>query len=140
MRKMGSDIMKDNTADANVTLGDQHDEEKNQYFPCPICFGMLEVRHDKNSKPYCICNDCGVQLFIRGKKGIKKLKNLIPNYKDKVKSQKLIQLIDYYNRLKEKLAEIEANKPFFGENDDLNIQEKAIKKYLNNLKKQFKKI
>ena len=129
--------MKDNTADANVTLGKKHDEGKSQYFPCPICFGMLEVRHDKNSKPYLICNDCGVQLFIRGKEGIKQFKNLISDYYYKVKSQKLIELIDYYERLKEKLSEIEANKPFFGEDKDLNIQAKAIKKQLNNLKKQL---
>ena len=125
---MASDIMQDKTVDANVTLGDQHDEGRNQYFPCPICFGILEVRHDKNSKPYCICNDCGVQLFIRGKEGIKKFKNLISDYNYKVKSQILIELIDYYERLKEKLCEIEANKPIFGENQDLNLQEKAIKK------------
>ena len=128
-----------NKENDNVTLG-VSSEDSTEYFPCPICFEMLEVRYSKRSKPYLTCNDCGVQLFVRGKEGIKKFKNLISDYNYKVKSQKLIQLIDYYNRLKEELAEIEANKPFFGEDKDLNIQEKVIKKQLNSLKKQFKKI
>ena len=88
---------------------------------------------------HCICNDCGMQLFIRGKNGIKKFKNLISDYNYKFKSEKLIELIDYYNRLNGKLCEIEANKPFFGEDEDLNLQEKAIKKQLNNLRKKLKK-
>ena len=125
--------------DINVTLGISSEDDI-QYFPCPICFEMLEVKYTIKSKPCLTCNDCGVQLFIRGKKGIKIFKNLIPNYNYKVKSQKLIELIDYYNRLNEKLAEIEAKKPFFGENEDLNLQEKAIKKQLNNLRKKLGRI
>ena len=120
--------------DANVTLG-VDGQDNGQHFPCPICFEMLEVRHDKNSKPYCVCNDCAVQLFIRGKNGIKKFKNLIPNYNYKFKSHKLIELIEYFEKLNEKLSEIEAKKPIFGENKHLNVQAKVIKKQLNSLQK-----
>ena len=74
---MESDITKDNTVDANVTLGDQHEGRKDQYFLCPICGEMREVSYSKRSKPYCTCNDCGVQLFIRGKIGIRRFENLI---------------------------------------------------------------
>ena len=122
--------------DVNVTLG-VRSEDSIEYFPCPVCFEMLDVRHDKNSKPYCVCNACGVQLFIRGKNGIKKLKNLISDYIYKVKSQKLIELIDYYDRLKEQLTKVVAKKPFFGEDKDLNIQEKVIRKQLKSLNKHL---
>ena len=123
--------------DANVTLGvnSEHGTEYIQHFPCPVCFEPLEVRYSTKSKPYCTCNDCGVQLFIRGKEGIKRFKNLILNYNYKFKSQKLIELIDYYDRLNEKLSEIEAKKPFLGENKDLNLQEKVIEKQLKSLQK-----
>ena len=120
--------------EANVTLG-VDGQDNGQHFPCPICFEMLEVRHDKNSKPYCVCNDCAVQLFIRGKNGIKKFKNLMPNYNCKVKSHKLIELIEYFEKLSEKLSEIEAKKPIFGENKHLNLQAKVIKKQLDSLQK-----
>ena len=76
-----------------------------------------------------------MQLFVRGKEGIKKFKNLIPNYKSKVKSHKLIEIIDYIEALNAKLSEIEAKKPFFGEDKNLNIQEKVINKQLKSLQK-----
>jgi len=130
--------MKDNTADANVTLENQHDEGKNQYFPCPICGEMREVSYSKRSKPYCTCNDCGVQLFIRGKIGIRKFENLISNIEYKLKSKELINLIDYYAKLSEKLNEIRDRKPFLGRNDDLDAQEKLLEKELKVLGNKLK--
>lgn len=120
-------------SNANVTL--ERKEDGASYFPCPVCFEMLEVRHDKNSKPYFVCNDCGIQLFIRGKNGIKKFKNLLPNYKLKVKSHKLVELVELIPKLNDKLSELEAKKPVFGENKHLNLQAKIIKKQLNSLQK-----
>lgn len=42
-------------------------------FPCPICGAGLPIRPSKRKKPYCTCNHCGVQLFVRGKEGIRRL-------------------------------------------------------------------
>ena len=42
-----------------------------------MCAELREVRIDKNQKPYVVCDFCGVQLFIRGKQGIKRLDALI---------------------------------------------------------------
>jgi hypothetical protein len=41
-------------------------------FGCPLCFVLLDVRYSKKNKPYCVCDNCGVQLFIRGKEGIER--------------------------------------------------------------------
>ncbi len=71
-----------------------------------------------------------MQLFIRGESGIKKFRDLTPNYEFKFKSHKLIELIEYYEKLNEKLGEIEAKKPLFGENKHLNLQAIVIKKQL----------
>ena len=46
-------------------------------FPCPLCGGALPVRMSLKQKPCCLCNDCGIQLFFRGKAGIKRLHNLL---------------------------------------------------------------
>lgn len=46
-------------------------------FPCPLCGAGLPIRTSKNKKPYFICNDCGIQLFVRGKIGITRLLELI---------------------------------------------------------------
>jgi len=125
-------MRKNNT---NVTL--ERKEDETSYFPCSVCFEMIEVRYTKKSKPkpYCVCNDCGAQLFVRGKKGIEKFMNLISNYNCKYKSHKLVELIELIAKLNDKLSEIEAKKPVFGGNKHLNLQAKVIKKQLNSLQK-----
>ena len=42
-------------------------------FPCPLCKAGLPIRASKRDKPYCTCNSCGVQIFVRGKAGIARL-------------------------------------------------------------------
>jgi hypothetical protein len=46
-------------------------------FPCPLCNEQLEIRKSKNDKPYCVCMKCGMQLFVRGRTGIKRLQVLL---------------------------------------------------------------
>ncbi len=42
--------------------------------PCPLCGRVLVVRESKKSKPYLVCFDCGLQLFVRGPNGIRLLR------------------------------------------------------------------
>jgi len=44
-------------------------------FPCPLCNEYLPVKDDKKGKPYVMCPDCGVQMFIRYALGIERLKS-----------------------------------------------------------------
>jgi len=48
-----------------------------KFFPCPTCGMALPVKLSRREKPYCVCNDCGNQLFFRGRKGIERLAELI---------------------------------------------------------------
>ena len=41
--------------------------------PCLLCGERLPKRTDKHLKPYFVCDACGIQLFIRGSPGIKRL-------------------------------------------------------------------
>ena len=41
------------------------------------------LRRDKHEKPYFICDGCGVQIFVRGRQGIKNLEQLIATLKEK---------------------------------------------------------
>jgi hypothetical protein len=45
-------------------------------FPCPLCGAGLPIRASKRKKPYFTCNLCGVQIFVRGKSGIKRLNEM----------------------------------------------------------------
>jgi hypothetical protein len=72
---MGELNQKDKQDNVNVTLcslGDLVDQE----FPCPLCGAGLPIQRSKREKPYCICNLCGLQLFIRGKQGIKRMREM----------------------------------------------------------------
>jgi len=41
-------------------------------FRCPICEEWLIVKRSRRDKPYVVCNECGVQMFVRYEKGIDK--------------------------------------------------------------------
>jgi chaperonin cofactor prefoldin len=51
--------------------------------PCFLCVQELQQRTDKNRKPYFICDPCGVQIFIRGRQGIKNLAQLIATLRER---------------------------------------------------------
>lgn len=44
------------------------------YIRCVVCREPLEVRLTKVGKPYAQCLDCGVQIFVRGRSGIARLR------------------------------------------------------------------
>jgi hypothetical protein len=51
--------------------------------PCFLCAEELAQRSDKNHKPYFICDPCGVQMFVRGRQGIKNLAQLIATLRER---------------------------------------------------------
>lgn len=54
----------------------EENENLPKKFPCPLCGELKRLQKSKKDKPYYYCDYCGVQVFIRGKLGIKKLSNL----------------------------------------------------------------
>jgi DNA-directed RNA polymerase subunit RPC12/RpoP len=50
-----------------------------KFFPCPVCGTSLEIRIARTQKPYCVCIDCGIQIFFRGKTGILRLNKILEN-------------------------------------------------------------
>jgi DNA-directed RNA polymerase subunit RPC12/RpoP len=47
------------------------------FLPCFLCHKQLDLRISKTQKPYFICEECGMQIFVRGKRGIKRLEQLL---------------------------------------------------------------
>jgi DNA-directed RNA polymerase subunit RPC12/RpoP len=45
--------------------------------PCFLCHKQLDLRISKTEKPYFVCEDCGMQIFVRGKRGIQRLQKLL---------------------------------------------------------------
>jgi hypothetical protein len=47
------------------------------FLPCILCGNNLQKRTDKHSKPYFICDPCGIQFFVRRQQGIARLETLL---------------------------------------------------------------
>jgi len=47
------------------------------FLPCFLCHKQLDLRISKTEKPYFVCEDCGMQIFVRGKRGIQRLQKLL---------------------------------------------------------------
>ena len=132
------EISREGSEMARVTLRWQDSDEDNKdYFLCPVCGRVLIVEYAKTGKPYCKCNDCGVQLFIRGKQGIRRFKKLLGKSKLLGDSKELLSSLDYLKALKERLAQVRDDKPAFGSDPDLEFQEKVILEHLSKLKQNM---
>lgn len=83
----------------------QVEEIQGKPFPCPVCGMALPVEITYRKKPYCTCKLCGIQIFFRGKEGIKRLEKLLEN-KNPINEDfpEVNQAIILYNRL-EKLKQ-----------------------------------
>jgi len=69
-------------ANVNITLDGSENSQNTmagKFFPCPVCGTSLGIRIARTQKPYCVCIDCGIQIFFRGKAGISRLKRIIEN-------------------------------------------------------------
>ena len=72
--------LKQDSAHVNVTLvpsGAGLEDLQGKKFPCPLCGDGLAILATKRGKPYCVCNACGIQLFVRGKPGISRLLQMV---------------------------------------------------------------
>jgi hypothetical protein len=67
------------TGNVNVTLDRQSQGGPfaGQTFPCCICSARLDIPLSKRGKPYCTCVPCGIQIFFRGKTGIRRLMDIL---------------------------------------------------------------
>ena len=64
---------KRSSPNVNVTLPLSDGDLGTFSFPCPLCGTGVPILNTKRNKPYCTCNDCGLQMFVRGKNGIARL-------------------------------------------------------------------
>jgi len=110
----------------NVTLDPVEgvfEELADKEFPCPLCGAGLPILLSKRKKPYCTCNQCGVQFFVRGKDGIKRLREMasagiLVSPKEESASHG-IQLYNRLEQLKLQRSELKGKRGIFFENPSL---------------------
>jgi predicted RNA-binding Zn-ribbon protein involved in translation (DUF1610 family) len=80
-------------------------------FPCPVCGEPRNVKPSKRGKPYIVCDECGVQLFIRNPKGISRFNDLVESGRavgtaPAGKGRRAVEIFNEIERLKAKRKEI----------------------------------
>jgi hypothetical protein len=110
-------------------------------FPCPICGMGLQIRSSQRQKPYCICDLCGVQVFIRGKKGIKRLRELLEDETIiPAKDSGAGTALSLYNRLRQlktQKRELEGKQGFIFRDPDLDNAISAVEKEIDRIKAEL---
>lgn len=100
MGQLGPQGGRDNV---NVTLGSLKrplEGLSDREFPCLLCGEGLPILASKRGKPYFVCNSCGVQVFVRGKTGISKLREMANSgILVSGKKESLMRGIALFNRL-----------------------------------------
>jgi hypothetical protein len=115
---------------------------KRQQFPCPTCGELKRIKFSKKDKPYFICEECGLQTFIRGAEGIRRLYeiagdtelNKILEGLSSVQSAGFIQLQNKISRIRSEIQRL-AQSEFLFENESAAKLE--LKSKLESLEHEF---
>jgi len=115
------------------------------FLPCFLGGEKLERRTDKNGKPYFVCNNCGIQLFVRKAHGIELLDKLLRNvakneipFKQCAEEIYSIQaLLTEINGVKEQIDRLESQKGLFFPDKDKVRACNLLKTKLANLFKEL---
>ena len=113
-------------------------------FPCPVCGIGLGIRKSQKGKPYCVCDSCGIQLFVRGKLGITRLKEL-------VKSESLVSgkastanrsvtLYNHLEQLKTQRAEMESKQGLIFRDRDLENAISVVGTEIRRIESELEKL
>ena len=115
-------------------------------FPCFLCGNGVKIKESKNGKPCFICDPCGLQVFVRRKLGIKKLKEIL-RVNEGVdfglcrSSGILLEVTSLVNRHREirrKLEEFEGKQGFFNQDEALRLAGSALGRELEDIEKQLR--
>jgi hypothetical protein len=134
-------------SNVNVTLGGS-DESQNdlagKFFPCPVCGTSLGIRIACTRKPYCVCIDCGIQIFFRGKTGISRLNKIIENElliagRDSNASIATV-LFNRIQHLKHQKADLEAKQGLILRDPDLRNAIRAVDIEIERVQRELEKL
>ena len=130
----------------NVTLENENkqaDEPRGKPFACPLCGVALPIGISQKQKPYCVCNVCGIQLFFRGKAGIKRLQELLrmekPVAEEFPGTTVAVSLYNRLEQLKQQRKELENKQGLFLRDRDLDNAITAIGAEIRLLQSQLEK-
>jgi DNA-directed RNA polymerase subunit RPC12/RpoP len=116
--------------------------------PCFLCSQELAQRKDKHSKPYFVCDPCGVQIFIRGRQGIKNLDQLLATlrehdfpFREHAAALYEIQaLLTEIRGIKEEISKLDGLLEIFSDDEFKKRARKLLNKRIENLLRRLQQI
>lgn len=117
--------------------------------PCFLCGKYVLVKDTKRDKPYFICDDCGLQVFIRCKPGIIRFNRLLGQYRNRPgtfvdqdqRIYRYLQILSRISELEKRREDIEDSQSlvdFFSSDSHKEQAIKNIKREINNAKSQLR--
>jgi DNA-directed RNA polymerase subunit RPC12/RpoP len=106
-------------------------------FPCCLCSTNLDIKISKKDKPYCTCDDCGIQLFFRGKTSISRLKSLLNSSGTaKGNSPGTVQGLILWN----KLVQLKAQKVELEEKQGVIFRDPDLTNFISTVDNEIKRV
>ena len=124
-------------SNVNVTLGSS-DAKSPRVLACFLCAEDLPLRRSRTEKPYCVCNSCGLQIFVRGQAGIARLRE-ITDKQGAVTGAPVatasIAMLAFrrIEHLRKQKLELERQRRFFVSDDDLENAIRAVDRQIAKL-------
>ena len=98
----------------------------------------------QRGKPYCVCDSCGIQLFVRGKLGIARLKELVESeslVSGKVSKASLsVTLYNRLEQLKTQKEEMESKQGLIFQDQNLENAIFIVRKEIEQVESQIEKL
>ena len=131
----------------NVTLKDRDPVAASfvsKQFPCPVCGTGLEMKLSCKQKPYCVCESCGIQIFIRGKRGILRLREIFRSQAlitaEGSKADLAVILFNRIQQLKEQKRQLQSKQGLILSNLDLENAIRAVDNEIKRAQGELKKL
>lgn len=117
---------------------------KDQQFPCLLCGTGLEIRLSCKQKPYCVCNSCGVQVFFRGKTGIRRLRELLEARSlivgPESETDRALVLFNHIQQLRGRKKILEGKQVLFFRDEALEATIRAVDKEIQGVQLELEKL
>lgn len=120
----------------------------NREIPCFLCGEILRVKLSKSEKPYFICQQCGLQAFVRYTPGIKRLTRLLETlgegFLDHQKNAlQVLSVVSRLNQLEQRSEQLQDSRSLgdlvFG-NEDKEHARRLLEKEVRMAKKQLREL
>jgi hypothetical protein len=131
----------------NVTF-ERPDSKDNPFagerFPCPVCGTGLEIRLSRKRKPYCICDSCGIQIFFRGKTGIRRLREILDAKMliagKESETDKALTLYNHIQQLRGRKKELEAKQGLIFRDEALDSAIRVVDNEIDRVQGELNKL